>query len=120
MQQTCQVGSHLYALVGPMGEPSHLSNAKKVVCVGGGLGVAPIYPQARGFERKGAAVIGILGFRSADLMFWEDRFRAVCDELILCTDDGSAGMKGFVSDGITRAIAERCRHRRGGRNRAAA
>jgi NAD(P)H-flavin reductase len=106
MQQTCQVGTRLHALVGPMGVPTKLSGAKKVVCVGGGLGVAPIYPQARGFKQQGATVIGILGFRSADLVFWEDRFRAVCDDVILCTDDGSAGMKGFVSDGIARAIAE--------------
>jgi NAD(P)H-flavin reductase len=105
MQQTCQVGTRLYAMVGPMGVPTHLGNARKVVCVGGGLGVAPIYPQARGFKQKGATVIGILGFRTADLVFWEDRFRAVCDEVILCTDDGSAGMKGFVSDGVERAIA---------------
>ena len=104
MQQTCQVGTTLYGIVGPMGIPSPLKGKKKVVCVGGGLGVAPIYPQARGFKENGAYVIGILGFRNKDLVFWEDKFRACCDELILCTDDGSAGMKGFVSDGIKVAI----------------
>jgi NAD(P)H-flavin reductase len=88
-----------------MGMPSPLGHAKKVVCVGGGLGVAPVYPQARGFKENGAYVIGVLGFRNKKLIFWEDKFRACCDELILCTDDGSAGMKGFVSDGIKRAIA---------------
>ena len=87
-----------------MGVPSPLTGKKKVVCVGGGLGVAPIYPQARGFKENGAYVIGILGFRNKDLVFWADKFRACCDELILCTDDGSAGMKGFVSDGIKVAI----------------
>ena len=105
MQQTCRVGSRLYGLVGPMGMPSPLGHAKKVVCVGGGLGVAPVYPQARGFKEHGAYVIGVLGFRTKKLIFWEDKFRACCDELILCTDDGSAGMKGFVSDGIKHAIA---------------
>src|SRR3974390_2216963 len=105
MQQTCRVGSRLYGLVGPMGMPSPLGHAKKVVCVGGGLGVAPVYPQARGFKENGAYVIGVLGFRTKKLIFWEDKFRACCDELILCTDDGSAGMKGFVSDGIKHAIA---------------
>src|SRR5208282_1163547 len=105
MQQTCQVGTALYALVGPMGIPSPLGSAKKVVCVGGGLGVAPIFPQARGFKENGAYVIGILGFRSKNLIFWQDKFNACCDELILCTDDGSAGIKGFVSDGIKLAIA---------------
>jgi NAD(P)H-flavin reductase len=105
MQRTCRVGFRLYGLVGPMGMPSPLGHAKKVVCVGGGLGVAPVYPQARGFKENGAYVIGVLGFRNKKLIFWEDKFRACCDELILCTDDGSAGMKGFVSDGIKRAIA---------------
>jgi sulfide dehydrogenase subunit beta len=105
MQQTCRTGSYLHALVGPMGIPTHIGDARKVVCVGGGLGVAPIYPQARGFKQAGAYVIGILGFRNKDLVFWEDRFRACCDEVILCTDDGSAGMKGFVSDGIKATMA---------------
>ena len=104
MQQICQVGASLYAVVGPMGVPSPIAGKKKVVCVGGGLGVAPIFPQARGFKENGAYVIGILGFRTKNLIFWEDKFRACCDELILCTDDGSAGMKGFVSDGIKLAI----------------
>ena len=105
MQQGCQVGDRLYGLVGPMGVPTVLGHPKKVVCVGGGLGVAPIFPQARGFKQAGAYVIGILGFRSRHLVFWEDKFRACCDEVILCTDDGSAGIKGFVSDGIKQAIA---------------
>jgi NAD(P)H-flavin reductase len=104
MQQICQVGTALYGVVGPMGVPSPLAGKKKVVCVGGGLGVAPIFPQARGFKENGAYVIGILGFRTKKLIFWEDKFRDCCDELILCTDDGSAGMKGFVSDGIKLAI----------------
>jgi len=105
MQQTCQVGTSLYGVVGPMGVPSPLAGKKKVVCVGGGLGVAPIYPQARGFKENGAYVIGVLGFRNKGLIFWTDKFRACCDELILCTDDGSAGIKGFVSDGINVAIS---------------
>ena len=106
MQQSCQVGTALYGVVGPMGVPTPLTGKKKVVCVGGGLGVAPIFPQARGFKENGAYVIAILGFRTKNLIFWEEKFKGCCDELILCTDDGSAGMKGFVSDGIKLAIAE--------------
>jgi len=105
MQQACQVGTSLYALVGPMGVPSHASGAKKVVCVGGGLGVAPVYPQARGYKEAGAYVIGVIGFRNWKLIFWEDKFRSCCDELIVCTDDGSVGVKGPVTEGIKRAIA---------------
>ena len=104
MQQNCRVGTRLFAMVGPMGIPSHLGAAKKVVCVGGGLGVAPVYPQARAYKQAGAYVIGVLGFRNKALMFWEDKFRAVCDELIVCTDDGSAGIKGLVTEGIRQAI----------------
>jgi len=104
MQQACQIGTTLYALVGPMGIPSAFGAARKVVCVGGGLGVAPVFPQARGFKENGAYVIGVLGFRSSNLIFWQDKFSSCCDELVLCTDDGSAGIKGFVSDGIKLAI----------------
>jgi NAD(P)H-flavin reductase len=104
MQLEAHTGTHLFAVVGPMGIPSKLGHAKKVVCVGGGLGVAPIYPQARACKEAGAYVIGVVGFRNKDLMFWEDRFRAVCDELIVCTDDGSAGIKGLVTAGIAQAI----------------
>ena len=106
MQRDCQVGARLYAVVGPMGIPSELGHARKVVCVGGGLGVAPIFPQARACMQAGAYVIGVVGFRSSALMFWEDKFRAVCDELIVCTDDGSAGLKGMVTAGIAQALAK--------------
>jgi len=106
MQRDLKVGDRLVALVGPMGIPSHVGKAKKVLCVGGGLGVAPVYPQARAWKESGAYVIGVLGFRNKDLVFWEDKFRACCDELILCTDDGSAGIKGLVTEGIRQAIAK--------------
>ncbi len=106
MQRDLKVGDRLVALVGPMGIPSHIGKAKKVLCVGGGLGVAPVFPQARAFKESGAYVIGVLGFRNKDLVFWDDKFRAVCDELILCTDDGSAGLKGLVTEGIKQAIAK--------------
>ena len=106
MQRDARVGARLFAVVGPMGIPSHLGAAKKVVCVGGGLGVAPIYPQARACKQAGAYVIGVVGFRTRALMFWEEKFRAVCDELIVCTDDGSAGLHGLVTRGIEQAIAK--------------
>lgn len=104
MQQICQVGTSIYSVTGPMGVPSEIESTRKVICVGGGLGVAPIYPQARAFKENGAYVIGVVGFRSKELMFWEDKFKAVCDEFIVCTDDGSEGIKGLVTDGIEQAI----------------
>jgi NAD(P)H-flavin reductase len=106
MQASLKAGNSLFAMVGPMGIPSHIGKARKVVCVGGGLGVAPVYPQARAYKESGAYVIGVIGFRNKDLMFWQDKFGAVCDELIVCTDDGSAGIKGLVTEGIKQAAAK--------------
>lgn len=106
MQQECRVGAHLHALVGPMGIPSAIGPVRKVVCIGGGLGVAPVYPRARAFKEAGAYVIGVLGFRTRELVFWEEKFQTACDELILCTDDGTAGIKGLVTDGIKQAMAK--------------
>lgn len=100
MQKTCQTDSILFSVTGPMGVPSHIGDAAKVVCVGGGLGVAPVFPQARAYKEKGAYVIGILAFRSKDLVFWADKFKKYCDEIIICTDDGSLGIKGLVTKGI--------------------
>ena len=89
-----------------VGVPSELGHAKKVVCDGGGLGVAPVYPQARAYKDAGAYVIGVVGFRNKDLVFWDDKFRACCDEFIICTDDGSVGIQGRVTAGLEQAIAK--------------
>lgn len=105
MQKRCVAGTHFHALVGPMGYPSE-TGAKKLVCVGGGLGVAPIFPQLRAFKESGAYVIGVVGFRNRELIFWRDKFEKYCDELIICTDDGSAGIKGRVTLGLEMALAE--------------
>jgi NAD(P)H-flavin reductase len=105
MQRECQVGTKLYAMVGPMGVPSHVSKARKMLFVGGGLGVAPVFPQARAAKQNGAYVIGVIGFRNKDLIFWEEKFKSCCDEIIICTDDGSAGIKGLITDGIKLAIS---------------
>jgi glutamate synthase (NADPH) small chain len=90
--------------VGPLGLPQHIEKLGKVVLVGGGLGVAPVYPQLRAFKAAGCKTIGIIGFRNKDLVFWEDKFKKDCDELIVCTDDGSYGKPGFV----TQALKEVC------------
>ena len=103
MQRTCRVGSVLFSVTGPMGVPSHITDAKKIICVGGGLGVAPVFPQARAHKENGAYVIGIVGFRSKELVFWDDKFEKYCDEFIVCTDDGSRGIKGLVTKGIEAA-----------------
>jgi NAD(P)H-flavin reductase len=104
MQQYSQAGTHLHALVGPMGFPSE-PGTSKVICVGGGLGVAPVFPQLRAFKESGAYVIGVIGFRSKELIFWQEKFEQFCDELIICTDDGSAGIEGRVTLGLEAALA---------------
>jgi NAD(P)H-flavin reductase len=106
MQRVCIEGTSLFGLVGPMGRPTHIGQKGKVVCVGGGLGVVPVFPQLRAFKEKGAYVIGVIGSRSASLIFWEEKFRQYCDELIICTDDGSAGRKGFVTDGLKHGLEQ--------------
>ncbi|MGC3996264.1 MAG: NADPH-dependent glutamate synthase [Anaeromyxobacter sp.] len=90
-------GDRFADFVGPLGLPQHVEKVGHVVLVGGGLGVAPVYPQLRAFKEAGNRVTGIIGFRSQPLIFWEDRFRRYCDDLVVCTDDGSYGRPGFVN-----------------------
>jgi len=94
------VGDSVLDLAGPLGMPSEIEDYGTVVCIGGGLGIAPLYPIARDLKKAGNTVIGIIGARNRDLLFYEDRMRAASDELHVMTDDGSFGAKGFVSDAL--------------------
>ena len=95
----------LMDFIGPLGNPAHIGNEGTVVLVGGGVGVAPVFPQARAFKESGNKVISIIGARSANLLLWEDRMREVSDELYITTDDGTKGHHGFVTD-IVKKILE--------------
>jgi len=97
MMRRYQAGDWFLDFAGPLGLPSHVANVGHVVLVGGGLGVAPIFPQLRALKQAGNRTTAIIGFRSKDLVFWEDQFRPWCDELIVCTDDGSYGHEGRVT-----------------------
>jgi NAD(P)H-flavin reductase len=98
MLQGLKEGDFVDDLAGPLGHARHFDpGLKKVVCVGGGLGVAPTFPQLRQYKENGAHTISIVGFRSKDLMFWVDRFQQYSDECIIATDDGSFGVKGLVT-----------------------
>ena len=88
---------------GPLGTPTHIEKHAKVVLVGGGLGVAPVFPQLRKHKQVGSYTISILGFRTKDLIFWDDKFRKYSDELHLATHHGSIGTKGLVTD-VLRAV----------------
>jgi ferredoxin--NADP+ reductase len=97
-------GQSLLDVAGPLGNPSEMISGGTVVCIGGGIGIAPIYPIARAFKEHGNKVITIIGARSADYLFWEDKLRAVSDELHIATDDGSKGIKGFVTQPLQQLI----------------
>tara|TARA_B100000315_G_scaffold247593_1_gene276493 strand:- start:7464 stop:9872 length:2409 start_codon:yes stop_codon:yes gene_type:complete len=97
-------GAELLDFVGPLGVPSQIERPGKVIVVGGGLGVAPIFPQLRAFKQSGAYTISIIGFRNRDLMFWEDRFREFSDEFHVTTDDGSYGLQGRVTDALEQVL----------------
>jgi homotetrameric NADPH-dependent glutamate synthase len=105
MRDRYHAGDSFVDFVGPLGLPQHVERVGHVVLVGGGLGVAPVYPQLRAFHDTGNRTTGIIGFRNEDLVFWEDRFRTYCDDLIVCTDDGSYGRPGFVTDAL-RSVLE--------------
>lgn len=94
---TFKVGDVISDIIGPLGHPSEIENFGTVVCVGGGTGIASLHPIARALKKAGNTVITILGARTKDLLFWEERFKAFSDELIIMTDDGSHGRKGVVT-----------------------
>lgn len=98
-------GEAILDLVGPLGRKTHITpEMGTVVCIGGGIGIAPIYPIARGMKLAGNKVISIIGARNSELLFWEDKMRAISDELYVTTDDGSQGEKGLVTHVLQRLI----------------
>ena len=95
---TVKKGEQILDCVGPLGLPTHVDNWGTAVLVGGGIGIAPIYPIAQAWKKAGNKLITIIGARSKEILFYEDEHKAVADELHVCTDDGSYGHHGFVSD----------------------
>lgn len=94
---TFNEGDSISDIIGPLGMASHIENYGKVVCIGGGVGIAPIYPITRALKEAGNTVISIIGARNKELLFWEDKMQKVSDELIITTDDGSYGRKANVT-----------------------
>ncbi|AET66712.1 2-polyprenylphenol hydroxylase-like oxidoreductase [Desulfosporosinus orientis DSM 765] len=99
-------GDSFQDFVGPLGVASEIENYGTVVCIGGGLGIAPVHPIARALKEAGNHVISVLGARSADLMILEDEMRAVSNEVVVATNDGSQGVKGFVTDGLAEVLKQ--------------
>ncbi len=93
-----KTGQFISDLIGPLGVPTHVDKFGTVVCVGGGIGIAPVYPIAKAMRAAGNTVISIIGARTKDLLIMEDEMAQVSSSLRVCTDDGTYGYKGFVSD----------------------
>ena len=91
-------GDDIPVLVGPLGTPTHIKKHGTIVCVGGGIGVAPLHPIAEAFKAAGNDVKIIIGARNKDLIIMEEEMRKIADELIICTDDGSYGRKALVTE----------------------
>ncbi len=100
------VGDEIPALVGPLGRPTHIEKFGTVVCVGGGIGVAPLHPIAEALKHAGNNVITIIGARNKELIILEDEMKNIADEFIVCTDDGSYGRKSLVTEPL-KEICER-------------
>lgn len=99
-------GDTFMDVVGPLGEATHIEKQNIAVPIGGGIGIAVAYPIAQALKAAGTKVISIIGARTKDLLFFEDKMRAVSDELHVSTDDGSYGTHGFVTDVLKKVIEE--------------
>lgn len=93
-----KTGDQIASVVGPLGKPAHIENFGTVVCVGGGVGNAPLLPITKAIKKAGNKIITILGAKTKDLLILEDKFAALSDELITTTDDGSYGRKALVTE----------------------
>ena len=94
----------LMDVAGPLGHPTEIKNYGTVACVGGGIGVAPIYPISSAMKKAGNRVVNIIGARNQELLILEDEITAIGDEIIVCTDDGSYGRKAFVTQALEEVI----------------
>jgi ferredoxin--NADP+ reductase len=93
-----RVGDKVENILGPLGKPTHIEKFGTVICIGGGIGNAPLLPIATAIKKIGNKVISILGARTKELLILEEEFRAVSDELVVVTDDGSYGKKALVTE----------------------
>ena len=102
-------GDRILDVVGPLGSPTHVERVGTVVMVGGGIGIAPAHPIAQAMRAAGNEVVSILGARTKDLLIMEEEMRAASDEVLICTDDGSYGRHGLVTNVLEDLVKERGR-----------
>lgn len=99
-------GDLILDISGPLGNPSEIPQGERIICVGGGVGIAPIYPIARAFKEAGNYVIGIIGARTASLLIYEEEMKSLCDEFYLTTDDGSKGRCALVTHPLAEILVK--------------
>jgi ferredoxin--NADP+ reductase len=104
---TLKEGDGILNFAGPLGRPSEIERYGSVACIGGGVGIAPVYPIARSLHQAGNRVISVIGARSAGMLFFEPEMASVSDELRVVTDDGTRGEKGLVTDALAEILASR-------------
>ncbi len=100
-------GDSLYSLVGPLGHPTEIKNYGRVILVGGGVGIAEIYPVAKAMKGAGNHVSAIIGSRTKELLILENELKEVSDEVMVLTDDGSYGRKGFVTEALKELLGNK-------------
>jgi ferredoxin--NADP+ reductase len=105
--RTLKVGDSIQDIIGPLGRPTHVENLGTVICVGGGTGVAVMYPITKAYKEAGNNVIAIIGSRTKDLLILEDEMKAASHDLRVTTDDGTYGVHGFVTDVLRQILDER-------------
>jgi len=103
------VGDVFLDVVGPLGRPTEIKNVGTVLCIGGGVGIAPVYPITKGFRDAGNRILSILGAKNKEMIILENEMRTLSDELYITTDDGTAGRHGFVTDELRRLIDEKAK-----------
>ncbi|HBG21834.1 MAG TPA: sulfide/dihydroorotate dehydrogenase-like FAD/NAD-binding protein, partial [Peptococcaceae bacterium] len=91
-------GDSILNFLGPLGQPSEIKNYEKVICIGGGVGVAPIYPITRALHEAGNQVTSIIGARNEKMLFYEEEMSSASDDFHIVTDDGTRGKQGMVTD----------------------
>lgn len=101
---TKNAGDYIQDLVGPLGRPTHIEKVGRVACVGGGTGIAVLYPITKAYKEAGNYILSIIGARTKDLLILEKEMKEISDELYVTTDDGSYGEKGFVTDVLKRIL----------------
>jgi ferredoxin/flavodoxin---NADP+ reductase len=107
LMRSLKVGEFIKDVVGPLGRPAEVEKLGTVVMVGGGTGVAILHHVAKAFKEAGNFVIGIIGAKDKDTLILENEMRAICDEIVVTTDDGSYGFRGFVSQPLEKYLNER-------------